>query len=74
MAVLGVFGGVWFRRNGVKFERWYGVDLLFLQLQFSVIDKNGKKILFRKGELQDWLNSSKHEQDENIHQAASRYV
>lgn len=51
-----------------------GSILLFLQLQFSVIDKNGKKILFRKGELKDWLNSSKHEQDENIHQAASRYV
>ncbi|MFM2255291.1 MAG: excisionase [Bacteroidota bacterium] len=36
--------------------------------------KNGKKILFRKGELQDWLNSGKHEQEKNIHRAASRYV
>ncbi|GDX50892.1 excisionase [Bacteroidota bacterium] len=36
--------------------------------------KNGKKILFRKGELQEWLNSGKHEQEKNIQREALRYV
>ena len=36
--------------------------------------KNGKKILFKKGELQEWLNSGKHEQENQILQQALRYV
>lgn len=36
--------------------------------------KNGKKILFRKGELHEWLNSGKHEQEKNIQREALRYV
>ena len=36
--------------------------------------KNGKKILFRKGELQEWLNSVKHEQISKIEKDARSYV
>jgi excisionase family DNA binding protein len=36
--------------------------------------KNGKKILFKKGELQEWLNSGKHEQISKIEKDARSYV
>ncbi len=36
--------------------------------------KNGKKILFRRGELEAWLNAGKHEQQKNIQREAFRYV
>ena len=36
--------------------------------------KNGKKILFRKGALQEWLNSGKHDQISKIEKDARSYV
>jgi excisionase family DNA binding protein len=36
--------------------------------------KNGKKILFRRGDLEEWLNAGKHEQEKNIQRQALRYV
>ena len=36
--------------------------------------KNGKKILFRKGELKEWLNSGKHDQISKIEKDARSYV
>ena len=36
--------------------------------------KNGKKILFRRGDLEEWLDAGKHEQEKNIQRQALRYV
>jgi excisionase family DNA binding protein len=36
--------------------------------------KNGKKILFRRGDLEEWLNSGKHEQISKIEKDARNYV
>jgi excisionase family DNA binding protein len=36
--------------------------------------KNGKKILFRRGDLEEWLNSGKHEQMSQIQKHARQYV
>jgi excisionase family DNA binding protein len=36
--------------------------------------KNGKKILFRRGDLEEWLNSGKHEQMSQIQKQARQYV
>ena len=36
--------------------------------------KNGKKILFRRGDLEEWLNSGKHEQISKIEKDAMNYV
>ena len=36
--------------------------------------KNGKKILFRRGDLEEWLNSGKHEQISKIEKDAKNYV
>ncbi len=36
--------------------------------------KNGKKILFRRGDLEDWLNSGKQEQLSKIQNSAYQFV
>ena len=36
--------------------------------------KNGKKILFRRGDLEEWLNSGKYEQISKIEKDARNYV
>jgi excisionase family DNA binding protein len=36
--------------------------------------KNGKKILFRRGDLEEWLNSGKHEQQSTLLKQGLRYV
>lgn len=36
--------------------------------------KNGKKILFRRGDLEEWLNLGKHEQISKIEKDARNYV
>jgi excisionase family DNA binding protein len=36
--------------------------------------KNGKKILFRRGDLEDWLNSGKHEQTSRMQEDARNFV
>lgn len=36
--------------------------------------KNGKRILFRRGDLEEWLNSGKHEQMSQIQKQARQYV
>lgn len=36
--------------------------------------KNGKKILFRRGDLEEWLNSGKHEQTSRMQEDARNFV
>jgi excisionase family DNA binding protein len=36
--------------------------------------KNGKKILFKRGDLEEWMNAGKQEQLSKVHQEARNYV